>query len=148
MKVIFLQEVKGKAQPGEIKDVADGYARNYLLPKGLAVEATPAKMKEAEEKSKALQKQKEKELQDALQLKENLQDKTIRIPARTGGGDKLFGAVTSKEIADSIMQTLNLALDKKKIDIAEPIKHLGQYQVKIKIYANVQADITVIVEAE
>ena len=148
MKVIFVQELKGKAKAGEIKEVADGYARNYLIPKGFAIEATPTKIKEAEDKSKSIQKQKDKELQEALNLKEKLQDQTIRIQARTGGGDKLFGAVTAKEIADSIKQTLNLTLDKKKIDIAEPIKHLGQYQIKIKIYANVQADISVIVEAE
>ena len=148
MKVIFLQEVKGKAKPGEIKEVADGYARNYLIPKGFAVEATPTKMKETEEKNKAAQKQKDKELHEASQLKEKLQDQIIHIKARTGGGDKLFGAVTTKEIADSIKENLSLSLDKKKIDIAEPIKHLGQYQIKIKIYANIQVDITVIVEAE
>ncbi|MGR6837303.1 50S ribosomal protein L9 [Syntrophomonas erecta] len=148
MKVIFLEDVKGKGKQGEIKEVADGYARNYLLPKGLAVEATQTRVKENQEKKRRKQKQQEKEKTEALELKKKLEGKSIRIKARTGGGDKLFGAVTAKEIADTINEQLGIQIDKKKVDFKDPIKHLGQYKIKLKIYPAIQTDIMVIVEAE
>jgi large subunit ribosomal protein L9 len=147
MKVILCREVKNLGKEGEIKEVADGYARNYLLPKGLAMEATTSTLKESEEKKLRAQKKKDREKTEAENLRDKLAGKTVQIPARSGGGDKLFGAVTAKEIAESIKKQFKVELDKKKIDLGEPIKHLGEYQVKLKIYPSVQTEITVKVVA-
>lgn len=148
MKVILTKEIKNLGKAGEIKEVADGYARNYLLPRGLAVEATTNNIKVGEEKKQRVQKAKDRELTEAEALRDKLDGKTIKVPARAGGGDKLFGAVTSREIAEVIHQEYKLDIDKKKIDLKEPIKHLGEYRVKLKIYPAVQAEITVVVTAE
>ena len=147
MKVILTQDVKNLGKEGDIKDVSDGYARNYLIPRGLVVEATTANLKEKEDQASRLQKQKDREKTQAQALYDRLNGKSITITARSGGGDKLFGAVTSKEIADALNQQFKVKLDKKKVDLGEPIKHLGEYPVKIKIYPLIQAEITVRVEA-
>ncbi len=148
MKVILLQEVKNLGGAGEIKEVTDGYARNFLIPRGLAEEATKGRVKENEEKRLKVQRRKDRELGEAEKLKDKLQGKAIRIKARAGGADRLFGAVTSREIADVLQQELGLTIDKKKIDLSQPIKQLGEYKVKIKIYPSIQTEIKVIVVAE
>jgi len=147
MKVILAQDVKNLGKQGEIKEVSDGYARNYLIPRGLAVEATKANLKEQEEKAIRLQKQKDRKKNEAQALYELLDGKTITITARVGGGDKLFGAVTAREISEAINQEFKIKLDKRKVDLGEPIKHVGEYPVKLKIYPSIQAQIKVRVEA-
>lgn len=147
MKVILTQDVKNLGKEGDVKDVSDGYARNYLIPRGLVVEATKANLKEKEDQATRLQKQKDREKTEAQALYNRINGKSITITARSGGGDKLFGAVTSKEIADALNKQFKVKLDKKKVDLGEPIKHLGEYPVKIKIYPQIQAEITVRVEA-
>lgn len=148
MKVLLIQNVKNLGKEGEIKEVADGYARNYLIPQGLAREATTTLLKETQERKVKEQKQKDKEKIQAQEFREKLDGKAITIKAKTGGGDKLFGAVTAREIAEVLKQEMKVDIDKKKIDLAEPIKHLGQYQIKLKIYPSIQAELTVIVAAE
>lgn len=147
MKVILTQDVKNLGKEGDVKDVSDGYARNYLIPKGLVVEATKGNLKEIEDQTKRLQKQKDREKTQAQALYDRLNGKSITVTARSGGGDKLFGAVTAKEIADALSKQFKVKLDKRKVDLGEPIKHLGEYPVKIKIYPLIQAEITVRVEA-
>ena len=147
MKVILTQDVKNLGKEGDVKDISDGYARNYLIPRGLVVEATKANIKEKEDQTNRLQKQKEREQTEAQALRDRLNGKSITVTARSGGGDKLFGAVTTKEIADALNKKFKVKLDKKKGDLGEPIKHLGEYPVKIKIYPLIQAEITVRVEA-
>lgn len=147
MKVILTQDVKNLGKEGDVKDLSDGYARNYLIPRGLVVEATKANLKEKEDQVSRLQKQKDREKTQAQALYDRLNGKSITITARSGGGDKLFGAVTSKEIADALNKQFKVKLDKKKVDLGEPIKHLGEYPIKIKIYPQIQAEITVRVEA-
>lgn len=147
MKVILTQDVKNLGKEGDVKNVSDGYARNYLMPKGLVVEATKANLKEIEDQTNRLQKQKDREKTQAQVLHDRLNGKSITLTARSGGGDKLFGAVTAKEIADALNKQFKVKLDKKKVDLGEPIKHLGEYPVKIKIYPQIQAGITVKVEA-
>lgn len=147
MKVVFLQDVKGQGKLGEIKEVSDGYARNFLIPKGLAVEATKTRIKEIEERNEKQRKTQERERNEALKLQQILNGKSVTIKARTGTGDKLFGAVTPKEIADTIQQQLKISIDRKKIELPEPIKHIGEYPVKIKVYPSIQAEIKVIVAA-
>ncbi len=148
MKVILLKDVKDLGKTGEIKDLADGYARNYLIPRGLAVEATQDKLKEIEEKKHKRQRYKQKEMDLAEDLKGKLEGKSIQINLKTGGGDKLFGAVTSKEIAELIEKQLKVKVDRKKIELAEPIKHLGDYAIKIKLYQSIQAEIKLTVAGE
>lgn len=147
MKVILTQDVKNLGKEGDVKDVSDGYARNYLIPKGLVVEATKANLKEIEDQTKRLQKQKDREKTQAQALYDRLNGKSITVTARSGGGDKLFGAVTAKEVSDALSKQFKVKLDKRKVDLGEPIKHLGEYPVKIKIYPLIQAEITVRVEA-
>lgn len=148
MRVLLIQNVKNLGKEGEIKEVADGYARNYLIPQGLVREATTTLLKETQERKVREQKQKDNEKARAEQIKEQLDGKTLKIKARTGGGDKLFGAVTAREIAEVLKQELHVDIDKKKIDLTEPIKHLGQYQIKLKIYPSIQAELKIIVAAE
>ncbi|NLF44538.1 MAG: 50S ribosomal protein L9 [Syntrophomonadaceae bacterium] len=148
MKVILLKDIKDLGKTGEIKELADGYARNYLIPRGLAVEATPDKLKEIEEKNLKAQKNKQKEMASAEALKDKLNGKSVQISLKTGGGDKLFGAVTTKEIAELIEKQLKIKVDRKKIELEEPIKHLGDYNIKIKLYQSVQAEIKLTVAAE
>jgi large subunit ribosomal protein L9 len=148
VKVILLREIKNLGKEGDIKDVSDGYARNYLIPKGLAAEATANRLKENQEKKLRVQKQKEREKNEAQYFKEQLDGKALTIKVKTGGGNKLFGSVTSREISAIISEQLGISLDKKKIDLAEPIKHLGEYAVKIRLYPSIQAVIKIIVTAE
>jgi len=148
MKVILNQAVKNLGKEGDVREVADGYARNYLIPRGLAREATNTILKETQEKKVREQKQKDREKARAQQIKEQLDGKTLEIKAKTGGGDKLFGAVTAREISDVLRQTMQVDVDKKKIDLAEPIKHLGQYRIKVKIYPSIQAELNIMVVAE
>lgn len=147
MKVIFIQDVKGQGKQGEIKEVSDGYARNFLIPKGLAEEATKTRLKEIEERSEKQRKTLEREKSEAVKLKQMLDGKEITIKARTGSGEKLFGAVTPKEVAETLQQQFKINVDRKKIELHDPIKHLGEYPVKIKIYPSIQAEIKVIVAA-
>lgn len=148
MKVILLKDIKDLGKTGEIKELADGYARNYLIPRGMAAEATKDKLKEIEEKNLKAQKTKQKEVTSAEDLKGKLDGKSIQINLKTGGGDKLFGAVTSKEVAELIEKQLKIKIDRKKIEIAEPIKHLGEYVIRVKLYPSIQAEIKLIVSAE
>lgn len=147
MKVIFLQDVKGQGKEGEIKEVSDGYARNYLIPKGLAVEATKTRIKEIQERNEKQRKTQEREKAEAVKLQQSLDGQAINIKARTGTGDKLFGAVTAKEIAETIEKQFKVKIDRKKVELTEPIKHVGEYPVKIKIYPSIQAEIKVTVTA-
>lgn len=145
MKVILTQEVKKLGMKGQILEVSDGYARNFLIPQGLAEEATKTKVKEVQEKSIKEDKKKSSEKDNAEALKNKLHGKKMEIRVKSGAGDKLFGAVTTREIADLIQAEFGVTIDKKKIDLGEPIKHLGQYTIKLKIYPAVQAELKLLV---
>lgn len=148
MKVILTQDVKSQGIKGQVIEVSDGYARNYLLPQGLAEEASKTKLKEIQEKNLRDAKKKDKEKEDAEKIKAKLHEQILEIKVKTGGNDRLFGAVTSKEIAESIQDKFGIKIDKKKIEMVEAIKHLGEYTVKIKIYPSVQAELSLIIKAE
>ncbi|HNX92396.1 MAG TPA: 50S ribosomal protein L9 [Syntrophomonas sp.] len=148
MKVILTQDVKKQGVKGQILEVSDGYARNYLIPKGLAEEASKTRLKEIEEKKMHDVKQKDKEKTLAEQLKAKLDGQTIELKAKTGSNDKLFGAVTSQEIADALGKRFGVKIDKKKIELGDAIKHLGEYSFKIKIYPAIQAELKLNVIAE
>ena len=142
MKVIFLQDVKGKGKKGEVKNVSDGYARNFLLPRGLATEATDGSMKQLKQQNKAEEKRKEEEKNKAEALAEKIEKLTLQIPAKSGEGGRLFGSITSKQIAEQL-QEQKIKVDKRKIDLPEPIRALGVTQVPIKLHPEVTAAIKV-----
>lgn len=148
MKIILTQDVKKLGTRGQVLEVADGYARNYLLPRGLAEEANKTRLKEIQEQNQRQEKKKHQEKEKAEELKQRLDGQSVEIKVKTGGKDKLFGAVTTKEIADALNEKLGVDIDKKKIDVGEAIKQLGEFKIKIKIYPSVQAEINLIVSSE
>ena len=145
MKVIFNVDVKGKAKKGELKEVSDGYARNYLLPRKLASEATADNINalKLKEKAKAAQMAREKAEADANAAK--LNEITVTIRAKAGGAGKLFGAVTSQEISAALKEQHGIEIEKNKIVQAEPIKTFGAYQIKAKLGYEVSGTINVLV---
>jgi len=148
MLVLLKQDVKGSGKAGDIVKVSDGYARNMLLPKGLAVEATEGNIRAAE-KLKERQAQKAAEDKEAaLALAESLKEKELTIKAKAGDGGRLFGAITSKDIADAATEQLGIELDKKKIELDAPIKVLGTYTTILKLYQEVKGELKVNVVSE
>ena len=145
MKVIFNVDVKGKAKKGELKEVSDGYARNYLLPRKLASEATADNINalKLKEKAKAAQMAREKAEAEANAAK--LGEITVSIRAKAGGAGKLFGAVTSQEISAALKEQHGIEIEKNKIVQAEPIKTFGAYQIKAKLGYEVSGTINVLV---
>ncbi len=148
MKVIFLKDVKGKGKKGEIKEVAEGYARNYLLPRKLAVEASAGNLKIAEEQRKRQKRRQEEERAEALQLAEKLKEISLTIAAKAGESGRLFGAVTAKQIATELKKKHGINLDRRKIQLEEPIRSLGVTQVSIKLYPEITAVLAVKVVEE
>ena len=144
MKVIFQQDVKGQGKKGELKTVSDGYARNYLLPRGLAMEATTDNLNAYKLKEKAKATQMAKEKAAAMEAAEKLGAVQVKV-AKAGGSGKLFGAVTSKEISDALKEQHGLEIDSKKIVQAEPIKSYGAFDVKAKLGYEISGTIHVLV---
>ncbi|MBQ2286864.1 MAG: 50S ribosomal protein L9 [Clostridia bacterium] len=142
MKVVLLQDVKGHGKKGELCNVSDGYARNFLFPKKLAVEADNAALNELRNREEAAAHHKQEEIDAANALAAKLDGKTVEIKAKAGAGGKLFGSVTSKEIAKEIADTLGLQIDRKKMSVAD-IKNFGEYTAEIKLYKGISAKITV-----
>ncbi|QPA30934.1 50S ribosomal protein L9 [Thermaerobacillus caldiproteolyticus] len=143
MKVIFLKDVKGKGKKGEIKNVADGYAQNFLFKQGLAIEATPANLKALEAQKNKEKRQAEEELEKAKQLKEQLEQLTVQIFAKAGEGGRLFGSVTSKQIAEALQSQYQIKVDKRKIELDDAIRALGYTNVPVKLHPEVTATLKV-----
>ena len=143
MQVIVNKDIKGTGKKGDVVKVSDGYARNMLLPRGLAIEATNANVKSLE-KAKANEAQKKaEEKAQAQAIAESLKDKKVVIKTKSGEGGRLFGSITSKDIADAIKTQLSLDIDKKKIELKNPVKQLGHFDVEIKLYPEVKGVLTV-----
>ena len=147
MKVILLKDVKGTGKLGEVKEVADGYARNFLLSKGLALEATPKNLSDLAGKKSSEQHKKDVEKANAQEIADSINKKKITVKAKAGQGGKLFGSVTSGNIADVIEKQLGFKVDKKKISSAE-IKAFGTYEAEIRLYNGILAKVTVDVVEE
>lgn len=143
MKVIFLKDVKGTAKKGEIKEVSDGYARNFLLSKGLAKEANQVNLNDFNQQMKSKELKTQKDEDDAVALGEKLKDAQVTIYAKAGEGGKLFGAITSKDIADQMKKQHGVEFDKRKILLTEPIKSLGTVTVEVKLHPKVSTTIVV-----
>ncbi len=147
MKVILLEEVRGSGKAGDVVNVSDGYARNMLIPRGLAVEATPQNIKQLEKKKEAMAKKFAEDKAAALEMKKKLEETTVEVKAKAGKSGKVFGSVTSADIADAL-QAMGFDVDKKKIQLDSPIKTLGQETVNVKLFTEVAAKIKVNVISE
>lgn len=143
MKVIFLQDVKGSGKKGELKNVADGYARNMLFPKGYAVEATPENLSKLKGQQSSAQHKIDLEIQAAKEAAEKLRGKKVNITAKAGAKGKLFGSVTSGNVAEAIENQIGLKIDKKKIALSSDIKNFGSYNAVIKLYNGISEKIDV-----
>ncbi len=143
MKVILKADVKALGKQGQVCEVADGYARNFLFPKGLAVEATSGSLQDLAHKKVVEEKRKEKEKQNANELANRLNSLIVEVGTKTGEGGRLFGSVTTKEIADSLKKNYGIELDKRKLELKEPIKALGEYTIVAKLHPEVSARIQV-----
>lgn len=145
MKIILTQDVKKVGKKGDLLEVKDGYARNALLPKGLAVEANAVNLNHRQMEQKAEDKRKQQELEEAQHIASLINDKEIQLAVKIGEGGKVFGSVTSKEIAEEIHKKYDVKIDKKKIQLKEAIKALGGQKVTIKLHPSVVATVTVLV---
>ncbi|MFC5406685.1 50S ribosomal protein L9 [Cohnella soli] len=143
MKVIFLQDVKGQGKKGEIKEVSEGYARNFLLPKGVVQIATEGAKKTLTQQVASAQKKKDQEKEDAKALAAKLSEMTVTIKAKAGEGGRLFGAITSKQIAEGLEASHKIAIDKRKIELDDPIRTLGVTKVTVKLYPDVKGTLNV-----
>lgn len=143
MKVILLQDVKGQGKKGEVINISDGYARNFLIPRNLAKEATEGNVKVLKQQNKAKELKKEQQLDKAKELAAKIEKFTIEIKTKAGEGGRLFGSVTSKDIIEEVEKKYQLKLDKKKLILPEPIRELGARQLDIKVYPGVVAKLNV-----
>lgn len=148
MKIILKQDVKGKGKKGQMIEAAEGYARNFLIPRGLAVEATPDAVNTMKLQAKAKAKADAEARAEALATAEKLKSCQVKIAAKGGEGGKLFGAVTGKEISGALMSQFGLDIDGKKLVLEQPIKSFGSYQVKARLGSEVSGTVYVLVVEE
>ena len=146
MKVILLQDVKGKGKKGQMIEVSDGYARNFMLPRKIAVEATADAVNTMRMNDKAAAEKAAKERAEALEISKKLRDMTLVVTAKGGGAGRLFGSVTNQEIADALKAKSGIVIDKRKIVISDPIKSVGTYTVQCKLGYEINAPLTVKIE--
>ncbi len=145
MKVILTQDIKGQGKKGQLVEVSDGYARNFLLPKGLAKEATNANLNVMHGQQEAEAYRKQMALDDAKTLAEKLKELSVTIKAKAGDNGKLFGSVTSKEVTEELLKQHHIKLDKKKLNLPDGIKSLGTTNVEVKLHPDVKGEIKVVV---
>ncbi len=147
MKVVFLKDVKGQGKKGEVKDLSEGYVRNFLIPRGLAKEATEGAMKTLEAQKKSEDKRKEQEKLDAQELAKKLEELTVKVKGKAGEGGRLFGAISSKQVMQALEEQYKIKFDKRKLEM-EAIRSLGVTQVKVKLHNEVTATLKVHVVEE
>lgn len=143
MKVILLKDIKGTGKKGDIKEVSDGYARNFLFPKKLAVAANNTAVKELNEKNKSQEIKAQKEYEAAVELGKKMEEMNVIIYSKAGDGGRLFGSITSKDIAEQLKKQHSIEVDKRKISLDEPIRVLGSRFVEIKIHQKVTTKVRV-----
>jgi large subunit ribosomal protein L9 len=143
MKVILLQDIRGKGKKGQMIEASDGYARNYLLPRKMAIEATADNVNTMKMNDKAKAEQAAREKAQAQEFADRLKDITVEIQAKSGNGGRLFGSITSQEVSDALKKQFGIAIDKKKIVQDEPIKSFGTFSLKAKLGYEIIATITV-----
>lgn len=143
MKVILTQDVRGKGKRGQMIEVSDGYARNFLLPKKLAQEANADNINTMRMNDKATQERQAKERAEALELRNRMKDMTVVVTAKGGGAGRLFGSVTNTEVSEALAKQAGIQLDKRKIVLDEPIKSVGVYTVKCKLGYEINAELKI-----
>ena len=143
MKVILLKELKGRGGEGDVIDVAQGFAVNYLLPQGIAIKATKGELKQLEQRRHNIEKRELARTTDANKIKEALDGKTLRVVARVGEEGQLFGSITTTMLADAISEQVGVTVDRKKIDLAKAIKTAGEHEVAVSIYRDIKATVKV-----
>lgn len=148
MKVILLQELKGKGGEGDVIDVADGFANNYLLTQGIAIKATKGNLKQLEQRKHNIAKREETRLADAVKLQETLEKTIVKIVAQVGEEGQLFGSVTAQIIADACKEQAGIDVDKRRIELGKPIKTAGEHEVAVSIYREIKGTIKVRVVGE
>ena len=148
MKVILTQDVKGKGKKGQMIEVSDGYARNFMLPRKIAIEATPDAVNTMKMNDKATQERIAREKAEALEISKTIRGLTVVVKAKGGGAGRLFGSITNQEIADALKAQSGISLDKRKIIIADVIKTVGTYTVTCKLGYEITAPLTVKIEEE
>ena len=146
MKVILKQDVKGKGKKGQMIEVSDGYARNYMLPRKIAVEATPDNINTMRMNDKALLERQTKERAEAVRIMNEMKEVTLTLRVKGGGAGRLFGSVTTQEISEALKEQMNIDVDKRKIVLDEAIKNVGTYTVKCKLGYEVVGNLKVKVE--
>lgn len=148
MKVILLKDVKKLGQKGDVVNVAEGYGRNYLLPRNLAVEATEGNVKQIDLERKARKEKKNRELQEAETIAARINGQKLKMTAKVGDAGKLFGSITNQEIANRLKKQYKVDIDKRKIELEEPIRCLGKYPIAVRIHSKVKAEVMVQVVEE
>jgi len=148
MKVVLLEDLRGRGKAGEIKEVSKGYAKNFLLPRGLALVATPAVIKQVESKLEKERLQESVDHDKMVELAQQIEGKEIRLKARTGGGERLFGSVTAADVAEELNRSITTPVDKKRIDIEKPFRRSGTYEVAVKLASDIRPQIKVVIEGE
>ena len=148
MRVILKREVAGLGRPGDVKDVADGYAQNFLLPRGLAIEATAGEMKVLARARDAKRAKQDRAHADAEDLAKRLSETTLVFKLKAGEQGKTFGSVTNKDIAEALQRQHKVDVDRTKVHLPEPLKSLGVHKVEIRLLTDVRANVTVAIEPE
>lgn len=147
MKVVLLQDVKGQGKKGEIVNVSDGYARNFLFPKKLAREATASALNDLKGQNEAFAYKKETEINAAKEMQAKLKELSVTITAKAGANDRLFGSVTNKDVADALLNQHHIKIDKRRFEMQD-IKNAGTFTVSVKLYPEINGELKVIVKAE
>ncbi len=148
MKVVLLEDLPRKGKAGEIKEVSKGYAKNFLLPRGLALVATPAVIKQVESRLEREKLEENIDREKLVELAQQIEGREIRLKARMGTGERLFGSITAANIAEELSRATGSVIDKKKIDIEKPFRQTGSYEVAVKLASDIKPQITVVIEEE
>jgi large subunit ribosomal protein L9 len=148
VEVLLVQDVPGLGQVGDVKKVADGYGRNYLIPRGLAKLATPSELTQVEQHKRSAAKREMRELKDAQAMADRLSQMTLVFEARAGEGTKLYGSITSADIAERISEELERDFDRRKVQLDESLRQLGTHQVPIRLMADLVPEVTVVIERQ
>jgi large subunit ribosomal protein L9 len=148
VRIILLQDVPELGQAGDVKTVSDGYARNYLIPRGLVKQATAGDLRQLQQYKRSASKRAKRELVNAQAMAERLSEMTLTFQAKAGEGTKLYGSITSNDIAERLSQELGRDFDRRKIQLDTPLRQLGTHQVPIRLQADIVPQLTVVIERE
>jgi len=148
MKVVLLENLPGRGKAGEIKEVSKGYAKNFLLPRGLALVATPMVIKQVESRLEREKLEESMDQEKLVELAQQIEGMEIHLKARMGAGERLFGSITAADIAEELSRAIDSVIDKKKIAIEKPFRQTGSYEVTVKLASDIKPKITVVVEEE